>query len=129
MGALFVSLGCLFLFALPVAPVFAADVFSGVCEGAAEDSTVCQDLETDQTRDDNSFYGPDGILTRAARLIGMLVGIASIILIIIGGFKYVVAAGDPSKITSARDTILYAVLGILLAISTQAIVIFVLRRL
>jgi hypothetical protein len=49
-------------------------------------------------------------------------------MIIIGGLKYVTSAGDSNSITSAKNTILYAIIGIIIAASAQFLVQFVLRR-
>ncbi len=77
----------------------------------------------------NPLVGPTGTLTNVTRIVSYLVGVASIIAIIIGGFKYVVSGGDSSGIQSAKNTILYAVVGIAIAASAQAIIIFVLNKL
>lgn len=57
------------------------------------------------------------------------IGAVAVIMIIIGGFKYVVSNGDSSSITSAKNTILYAVVGLVIAIIAYAIVNFVVNRL
>jgi hypothetical protein len=54
-----------------------------------------------------------------------LIGAISVIMLIIGGFKYVVSNGDSSAVTSAKNTILYAVIGIVIALLAYAIVNFV----
>ncbi len=57
-----------------------------------------------------------------------LIGIISVIVIIIGGLRYVTSAGNSSQVSGAKDTILYAVVGLIVAISAYAIVNFVLAR-
>jgi hypothetical protein len=57
-----------------------------------------------------------------------IIGIASVLVIIIGGIRYVVSGGDPSAITSAKNTIIYAVIGLVVAVLSYAIVNFVLGR-
>jgi hypothetical protein len=91
-------------------------------------SVLCGD-NTPQTFDDNRIFGPNGIMTKAARLLAMVVGVAAVIMIIVGGFQYVLASGDPSNITNAKNTILYAIIGLLVALLAQAIISFVLVRL
>src|SRR5438105_1086300 len=54
-----------------------------------------------------------------------LVGAVSVIMIIIGGLRYVISNGDQKAIESAKNTILYAVIGIVVAIASFAIVHFV----
>lgn len=109
------------------APAAQAQVLDPVCEGVS-DATVCQD-NTEQDAGSNALYGPNGVLTKAAEIIATIVGIASVIVIIIGGFRYVLATGDPSKLGAARATIIYALVGLLVALLAQAIIFFVLDKL
>jgi hypothetical protein len=57
-----------------------------------------------------------------------VIGAISVIMIIVGGIKYTTSAGDASKIKSAKDTIMYSVVGLVLALLAYAIVSFVLRQ-
>jgi cytochrome bd-type quinol oxidase subunit 2 len=57
-----------------------------------------------------------------------LVGVISVIMIIAGGFLYVISSGDPGRQKRARDTILYAVIGVAIAIMSFAIVNFIIKR-
>lgn len=58
-----------------------------------------------------------------------IIGVLSVIMIIFGGIKYVISAGDSSKVTSAKNTIMYAVIGLAVALLAYAIVNFVLTAL
>jgi quinol-cytochrome oxidoreductase complex cytochrome b subunit len=53
------------------------------------------------------------------------VGIISTITIVVAGIRYVTSAGDPARIKGAKDAILYAVIGLVIAIMAYAIVNFV----
>jgi small-conductance mechanosensitive channel len=55
-----------------------------------------------------------------------IVGAVSVIMIVIGGFKYVISNGDSTAVASAKNTILYAVIGLVVALLAFAIVNFVL---
>ena len=57
-----------------------------------------------------------------------LIGLAAVIMIIIGGIRYTTSNGDPSQTKAAKDTILYAVIGIVVALMAFAIVRFVVDR-
>lgn len=125
--ALSLSLVIIVSFAMLVlsAPVFAADPLDPVCNGTAGSaSTACRSRTTE-----NPLLGPTGIITRVIQLIVLFTGVASVIVIMIGGFKYLVSAGDSAKVSNAKDTILYAVIGLVVAVVAQAIVSLVLRRL
>ena len=47
-------------------------------------------------------------------------------MLIIGGIKYVVSGGDAKKVTDAKNTVLYAIIGLVIAVFSYAIVNFVL---
>ncbi len=77
----------------------------------------------------NPISGRDGVLSRVVSIFSYAVGAASIIMIIFGGMKYISANGDSTKVASARDTILYALIGVVVFLSSQLIVRFVLSSL
>lgn len=54
-----------------------------------------------------------------------VVGIAAVIMLIIGGLMYIFSGGNPEQTKRAKDTILYAIIGIIIAILSYAIVNFV----
>ena len=56
----------------------------------------------------------------------MIIGVIAVVMIVIGGIKYMTSMGDPGKVQSAKNTILYSVIGLIVAISAFAIVNFVL---
>lgn len=58
-----------------------------------------------------------------------IIGAISVIMIIFGGFKYVTSGGDSNGVTSAKNTILYAVIGLIVAVLAFAIIDFVLDSL
>ena len=66
----------------------------------------------------------DGIKTIVNVLL-FLIGAIAVIMIIIGGIRYTTSNGDASQTKAAKDTILYAVIGIIVAILAYAIVNFV----
>jgi hypothetical protein len=54
-----------------------------------------------------------------------LVGAIAVIMLILGGLQYVISNGDAKRVESAKNTILYAIIGIVIAILAYAIVGFV----
>jgi heme/copper-type cytochrome/quinol oxidase subunit 2 len=57
-----------------------------------------------------------------------LIGILAVIMLIFGGIKYATSAGDSNKVTSAKNTIMYSVIGLIIAIFAYGIVNFVVFR-
>jgi hypothetical protein len=58
-----------------------------------------------------------------------VLGAVAVIMIIVGAFRYVLSGGDSGSVTSAKNTILYAVVGLIVAILAYAIVNFVVSSL
>jgi hypothetical protein len=58
----------------------------------------------------------------------VIVGVAAVIMIIIGGFRYITSSGDSASVNSAKNTILYAIIGLVIVALAQVIVRFVLNQ-
>ena len=71
----------------------------------------------------------NSIVKTAINILSVVDGIASVIMIILAGFKFVTSSGAPEKVSSARNTILYAVVGLVIVALAQIIVFFVLNQL
>lgn len=67
------------------------------------------------------------ILVSLVNLALYAAGALAVIFLIIGGLKYVLSAGEPAKLSSAKQTILYAIVGLIIAITAAAIVNFVIK--
>jgi hypothetical protein len=61
-------------------------------------------------------------------LVSVVVGIIAVIMIIIGGIRFIVSDGDSGKVSTAKNTIMYALIGLILVAFAQTIVKFVLGR-
>ena len=68
------------------------------------------------------------LITDAVNIFSAIVGIISVIMIIFGGFKYITSGGDSNNVTSAKNTIIYAVIGLVVVAMAQFIVQFVLNK-
>lgn len=106
------------------------DVFEDICRTNPE-AEVCRDKRAsdDDTPTNNAAFGPNGLLTRAAQIVTLIVGIASVVMVMIGGVKYAISGGDPAKTSTAKSAVIYAMVGLFIALMAQSIIIFVLRRL
>lgn len=58
-----------------------------------------------------------------------LVGVVAVLFLIIGGFQYIVSAGNPEAIEKAKNTILYAIIGIVVCLLSYAVVSFIIAQL
>ncbi len=66
-----------------------------------------------------------GVVAAVMRIAYIILGIVAVIFLIYGGFLYIYSAGDPGKIKKAKDTIMYAILGIVVAVLAAALINFV----
>ena len=74
----------------------------------------------------NLVEGDSSIINNIINIMLYAVGVLSVIMLIFGGIRYVVSGGQKDKVTDAKNTILYAIVGLLIAIFANAIIQFVL---
>jgi len=67
------------------------------------------------------------VIQSIVNLLMFITGAVAVIMIVIGGIKYVTSAGEASQAKSAKDTILYAVIGLIVAIVAYAVVTFIIN--
>jgi len=72
------------------------------------------------------LFGGAGILTTITNILLFVVGALSVIMLIFGGLRYVLSAGNSSAVTAAKNTILYAIVGLIIAFVAYAAVNFIL---
>jgi len=70
----------------------------------------------------------NNLIADVINIFSLVVGVVSVIMIIIGGFQYITSAGDSNKVGTAKNTILYAIIGLVIVALAQFIVQFVLSR-
>lgn len=71
------------------------------------------------------LFGTTGVFTTISNVLLFIVGAIAVIMLIIGGLRYVVSGGDASQVQAAKNTILYALIGVIIAILAYAAVNFV----
>ena len=101
---------------------------SGACNNpdATSRPAICADNSAGSNT--NPVFGPSGILTIGVKVVSWIVGVLATIIIIISGLRMIVASGDSNSINSARNGIIYALIGLIVAASAQILVAFVLDR-
>lgn len=100
------------------------DIKGGLCTGASltTDPQTCADTTAEAAGD------VDTIITTVINIFSLVVGVVSVIMIIIGGLKYITSGGDSGNVSGAKNTILYAIIGLVIVALAQVIVKFVLGR-
>ena len=68
------------------------------------------------------------VVKLVVNILSTIVAVAAVLVIVFAGFRYIIAMGDSSKIAGAKDTILFAIVGLIVAAMAQVIVRFVLNK-
>ena len=104
------------------------DFFKDPCADNSK-ATVCKDNDPGQTGANNRLYGPEGIVTKVVGILAIIIGVAAVIVIIIAGIQYMLSTGDPTKVNNAKNAILYALIGLAIAVFSRTIVVFIISKL
>lgn len=97
--------------------VSAVDVFPG-CEGTS-DSAVCGAKDKDNV---------NSLIKTIVDVLLFILGAISVLVIIGAGIMYATSAGDAARVKKAKDTLMYAVIGLVVALLAYGIVSFVLTQ-
>lgn len=123
-----------------VAAGSAAVVAAGVKAGVASAATIlcpdgkpstgdglkgCTDMDSASNNTNDLMKTVNGIIN----IVIGVIGFAAVAMTIYGGVQYTTSAGDPGKVKKAKDTIMYGIVGLVVAILAFAIVNFVLSSL
>lgn len=105
----------------PVAePVGAQSINDGIEAAKGDSGATC--LFTSSTC-------ADGIFTTIVNVLLFVIGAASVIMLIVGGIRYTVSNGDSKQVETAKNTIMYAIIGLVIAFLAYAIVNWILTSL
>lgn len=75
----------------------------------------------------NLASGDGSLIQKIINLMLYAIGVISVIMLIFGGLKYVVSGGKQEAVTTAKNTILYAIVGLLIAVFAYAFIHFILQ--
>lgn len=119
--SIFIILGSI----MPVS--FAYAQFNSVCTdknitaGSPSQSPICKDTST--TNPIASSSG--GIIGEVVNILAVIAGIVAVIMIVVAGFMYVLSGGESQKINQAKNTIIFALIGLAVIILAKFIIVFV----
>jgi len=116
-----------FVFALvavfsPIAPTANAADCGTSSEGIQAGINCAQGKDVPPTL----FGGPDSIFTTIVNVLLFLIGAISVIMLIYGGIRYTTSGGNSANVTAAKNTIMYAIIGLIVAFLAFAVVNWVL---
>ena len=117
--------------AIMTCAVFGTSVLSTASLSGSASAQVSKGIDTATTSEmkGKSIDGDKGLIKTVVNVLLWAVGVLSVIMIIFSGFRYITSAGDTSKTKSAQSTLIYSVVGLIVAIMAWAIVNMVINRL
>lgn len=111
-------------FALPtLQPATANAQCTNDASGGIAGGANCSKSDDQQS----DLFGESGIFRIITNVLLFIIGAISVIMLIIGGIRYTISNGDSGAVTNAKNTILYAIIGIVVALLAYAVVNFVLN--
>lgn len=107
------------------APTTGPDINNSLCAGGNLQVPTSGDVPSCTSSPEDSSAKVNEIVTLVINIFSWVVGVVAVIMIIYGGFQYITAAGDTTKVGNAKNTILYALIGLVIVALSQVIVKFV----
>lgn len=95
----------------------------GLCKGA---QTLSVQQGVQQCSEQGT--GITGLIATVINVLSIIVGVVAVIMIIVGGFRYITSGGKQESVTGAKNTILYAIIGLVIVALAQVLVRFVLTK-
>jgi len=129
--SLLAAFTALSLLAVPVvatAPVYASDIGDCVSQGSGLDGNISSGACTPDTSAADGNTDLSNTFKFIINVFSVIVGVVAVIMIIWGGFKYITSGGDSNKVSGAKNTIIYAIIGLIVVALSQFIVQFVLAK-
>jgi hypothetical protein len=121
------AFGLLFVSAGPVLALDSTDPnFQALCQGVGLGDPLYLDCSVLTTGSEEDV---SGLANTIINIFSLIVGIISVIMIIVGGLRYITSSGDSNSVSGAKNTILYAIIGIVIVIFAQTLVKFVVKKL
>lgn len=113
---------------LTPAVAFAAVTGTPSISDGLNKGTCLSTTQTDCTNPGEAEDTVNQIIADVINIFSLVVGVVSVIMIIVGGLKYITSGGDSGSVGGAKNTILYAIIGLVIVALAQVIVRFVLGQ-
>jgi hypothetical protein len=115
----------------PALPAFAQDtaqqqINAGLCTGSNLQFT--EDTSTSDCSTSDATERINNLIRTIVNLLSAIVGIVAVIMIIFGGLRYITSGGNDSSVSGAKNTILYAIIGLIIVALAQVLVRFTLNK-
>lgn len=124
----FMAAGLYFSVPAGAAEIQKKDLCGGANLSFADKAKGCNVDSQGDELDKGAQGSVNDLIADIINILSVIVGIVAVIMIIWGGFKFITSGGDAGRLTSAKQTILYALIGLVIVALAQFIVRFVLGK-
>ena len=124
LASLFAFMGVMTV-AAPASALFESSKGQAQCGVNLEDPTGANSSCVDST---NSSSKVSDTLKIVLNIISIVAGVVAIIMVVIGGLRFITSQGEGSSTALARNTVIYAVVGVVVVLSAQGLIFFVINR-
>jgi hypothetical protein len=104
----------------------ASSIQNATCQGASLEAPSADNTGACKSSNQQASQNVSDMVKLAINIFSWVIGVVAVFAIIYGGFKYITSAGESGGVTSAKNTILYAIIGLVIVALAQVIVKFVL---
>lgn len=122
-----VVLGLAFL-AVPSHGALAYDPYNGVDCATVKNakSAVCTDKNNGST---DPLTGDNGLLINIANIVAFVAGVAAVIIIIVGGIRFITSSGDSNGVSKAKNSVAGAIIGLAIIVLARTLIVYVIKNL
>lgn len=109
--------------------VSAFDPNAQICSTGSSGASSTDLCKSESSTPSDPVFGPNGLASVVVEIFSIVIGIAAVLMIVFAGFEYTTSGGDSQKLNTAKNTIIFAVVGLAIAALAQIIVFFVFNHL
>jgi beta-lactamase regulating signal transducer with metallopeptidase domain len=113
-------------FAVSAAPNCNSGIAQSVSTGASDAAGTGSNIDCSSTNVDTGSIGK--LAHSVVNIFSIIVGAVAVLMVIYGGFRYITSGGESGRVGNAKNTLIYAVIGLLIVALAQLIVHFVLNQ-
>jgi hypothetical protein len=118
-------LSCMVLCSLLIPVAGLQATAAAACSGSGAKEDVLHGIG--ETGSDCSTSGVNDTVSTAVEVLSVVAGIAGVIMVIAAGFRYITSGGDSGKVSTAKNALIYALVGLAIAALAQFLVHFVIN--
>lgn len=120
--AIIVAITSVIILTIP-ASAFAYSALQGADCVNGKDSAICNRSNSDP------LTGNDGILIHITNIVAFVAGAAAVIIIVVSGIRYITAGGDSNAVGAAKNTLIGAIIGLVVIVLAKVLITFVVNQL